>query len=171
MADTFPLLFEWLNNPSVVEWWDDPPATVAEIEGKYVPRCDGSEPVFGMIALYAGEPMAYLQWYRLANEPEHPAFGIAPVYSAAIDLFIGEDHYRHRGYGSVMIRAFLSKVVFAQPGIAACAVDPCVENVAAIAAYRKAGFHDLATLPDPEGHCDSLVMLLDRERFEMRERS
>lgn len=161
-AEDFPLLYHWLNNPAVARWWDAPPISVAEIEGKYVPRLDGSEPVFGMIALFSGVPIGFLQWYRLADELEHPAVGIAPEQSAAIDLFIGEDAFRNRGYGSVMIRAFLSSVVFAEPDIVACAIDPCEDNAAAIAAYRKAGFRARAIVPDPREHCDSLVMVLER---------
>ena len=159
----FPLLFRWLRNPAVVKWWDDPPATMAEIEGKHVPRLDGTEAIYGFIATYAGVPMGFLQWYRLATEPEHSAVGLAPIGSAAIDLFIGEDDYRTKGYGPVMIRAFLRSVIFAEPDIASCAIDPCLANSVAIAAYHKAGFRDLAVRWNAHEKCDSQIMLCDRE--------
>ena len=163
--EDFPLLFGWLRNPGVAAWWDDPPATMAEFEGKYVPRLDGSEAVFGFIASYADEPIGYLQWYRLADEPEHPACGLVPYESAAVDLFIGEDEFRGKGYGPVMIRAFLRGVVFAQPEIASCAIDPCRYNQVAIAAYSKAGFRPVGVVPSPGERCDVLVMIADRTAF------
>jgi aminoglycoside 6'-N-acetyltransferase len=157
-----PMMFRWLTNPTVAEWWDGPPASIDELEGKYVPRMDGSEAVYGYIASYAGEPIGFLQWYRLATEPEHPAVGMVPQGAAAIDLLIGEDRYRHRGYGRAMFRAFLREIVFAEPDVTACAIDPCLENTAAIAAYRKAGFQDVGVAANLHEECDSLIMLLDR---------
>jgi aminoglycoside 6'-N-acetyltransferase len=158
-----PLIFRWLSNPAVVEWWNGPPASIDELEGKYVPRIDGSEAVYGYIAHYAGEPMGFLQWYRLATEPEHPAVGLVLPDAAAIDLFIGEDGYRYRGYGRVMIRAFLRGIVFAEPDVTACAIDPCLENTVAIAAYRKAGFRDVGIARNEHENCDSLILVIDRE--------
>ena len=158
----FPILFSWLHNPAVQEWWDDPPATIDEIEGKHVPRIDGSELVYGYIAEHLGVPMGYLQWYRLGTEPEHPAVGLVPEDAAAIDLFIGEDAYRRRGYGSVMIGAFLRNVVFNEPDVGSCAIDPCVGNRVAIAAYRKTGFRDIGIAANPHENRDSQIMLIDR---------
>lgn len=158
----FPMLLRWLHNPTVSEWWTDPPTAIDELEGKYIPRLDGSDQVYGFLALYDDRPIGYLQWYRLATEPEHPAVSLAPSDSAAIDLFIGEDAYLHRGYGNPMIRAFLRTVVFTEPDIGHCAIDPCSGNTAAIAAYRKVGFRELGLAPNPHEKCESLVMVLDK---------
>lgn len=160
-----PLLLRWLHNPVVSEWWTDPPTAIDDLEGSYIPRVDGSDLVYGFIAVYDGRAIGYLQWYRLRTEPEHPAVGLVPADSAAIDLFIGEDDYLHRGYGSVMIRAFLRDVVFAQPDIAHCAIDPCRGNTGAIAAYRKAGFREVGSAPNPHENCESLVMTVDAMRL------
>jgi RimJ/RimL family protein N-acetyltransferase len=158
----FPTMLRWLNNPAVSKWWGEPPASIDELEGKHVPRLDGREQVFGFIAHYSDTPMGYLQWYRLSTEPDHPAVGLAPESSAAIDLFIGEDDYRHRGLGRVLIRAFLTEIVFAEPDVKHCAIDPCVDNTAAIAAYRKTGFREIGLAPNPHEHCISQIMLINR---------
>ena len=158
----FPMMLRWLNNPAVSEWWGEPPASIDELEGKHVPRLDGSEQVYGFIAHYAGMPMGYMQWYRISTEPDHPAIGLAPTSSAAIDLFIGEDDYRRRGLGSIMIRAFLKQIVFTEPDMKHCAIDPCIENTAAIAAYRKTGFREIGLAPNPHENCVSQIMLIDR---------
>jgi aminoglycoside 6'-N-acetyltransferase len=159
----FPMMLRWLHNPTVTAWWTDPPTAIDDLEGKYIPRLDGSDQVYGFIAEYHGRAMGYLQWYRLRTEPEHPAVGLAPPDSAAIDLFIGEDNYLHRGYGSVMIRAFLREVVFAEPDIGHCAIDPCSGNTVAIAAYRKVGFRDIGLAPNPHENCESLIMVIDKD--------
>lgn len=158
----FPMMLRWLNNPVVSKWWTDSPTEIDELEGKYIPRLDGSDQVYGFIALYDDRPIGYLQWYRLATEPEHPAVGLAPPDSAAIDLFIGENDYLHRGYGHPMIRAFLRAVVFAESDIGHCAIDPCRGNTVAIAAYRKVGFRDAGMAPNPHENCESLIMVLDK---------
>ena len=158
----FPLILRWLNTPAVQEWWDDRPTSIDELEGKHVPRIDGSERVYGYIAEYAGEPFGFLQWYRLRDEPEHVAVGLVDPGAAAIDLYIGVERFLHRGYGPVMIRAFLRAVVFAQPDVTACAIDPVVGNTTAIAAYRKVGFRDIAVKYSAYERADSLVMALDR---------
>jgi len=158
----FPLILRWLNTPAVQEWWDDRPTSIDELEGKHVPRIDGSERVYGYIAEYAGEPFGFLQWYRLRDEPEHVAVGLVDPGAAAIDLYIGVERFLHRGYGPVMIRAFIRAIVFAQPDVTACAIDPVVGNTTAIAAYRKVGFRDIAVRYSSYEKADSLVMALDR---------
>jgi aminoglycoside 6'-N-acetyltransferase len=157
-----PLILRWLNTPAVQEWWDDRPTSIDELEGKHVPRIDGSERVYGYIAAYRDEPFGFLQWYRLATEPEHVAVGLVDPGAAAIDLYIGEERFLHRGYGPVMIRAFLRTVVFAESDVTACAIDPVVRNTTAIAAYRKVGFRDIAVRYSSYENADSLVMALDR---------
>jgi aminoglycoside 6'-N-acetyltransferase len=157
-----PLILRWLNTPAVQEWWDDRPTSIDELEGKHVPRIDGSELVYGYIASYRDEPFGFLQWYRLATEPEHVAVGLVDPGAAAIDLYIGEERFLHRGYGPVMIRAFLHDVVFAEPDVTACAIDPVVSNTTAIAAYRKVGFRDVGVRYSSYEKADSLVMVLDR---------
>jgi aminoglycoside 6'-N-acetyltransferase len=158
----FPLVLRWLGTPAVREWWDEPPTSIDQLEGKYVPRIDGSEKVYGYIAEYSGEPFGFLQWYRLATEPDHVAVGLVDPGAAAIDLYIGEDRFLHRGYGPIMIRAFLRTVVFAEPDVTACAIDPDVRNTAAISAYRKVGFRDVGVRYSQQEQADALVMVLDR---------
>ena len=118
--------------------------SIDELEGKHVPRIDGSERVYGYIAEYAGSRSASCSGIDWPTEPEHVAVGLVDPGAAAIDLYIGEERFLHRGYGPVMIRAFLRAVVFAQPDVTACAIDPVVGNTTAIAAYRKVGFRDIA---------------------------
>jgi RimJ/RimL family protein N-acetyltransferase len=90
--------------------------------------------------------MGFLQWCRLAEVPGHAADAIAEPGAAVVDLFIGEDEYRGRGYGVVMLRAFLRDVIFASPDVTICYIDPDPENAVAIRSYTRAGFHELGVV-------------------------
>ena len=103
-----PLILRWLNTPAVQEWWDDRPTSIDELEGKHVPRIDGSERVYGYIAAYRDEPFGFLQWYRLATEPEHVAVGLVDPGAAAIDPVVRNTTaiaaYRKVGFRDIAVR-------------------------------------------------------------------
>jgi RimJ/RimL family protein N-acetyltransferase len=56
-------------------------------------------------------------------------------------------------------------VVFAQPEIKLCIIDPAENNFAAIRAYKKAGFHHLGTVQAPGELEQSYVMMIRREEL------
>ena len=124
----FPLILRWLNTPAVQEWWDDRRRRSTSSRASTCPASMAASASTATSPTYAGEPFGFLQWYRLATEPEHVAVGLVDPGAAAIDLYIGEERFLHRGFGPVMIRAFLRTVVFAEPDVTACAIDPVVEN-------------------------------------------
>jgi aminoglycoside 6'-N-acetyltransferase len=140
--DDFALMHRWRNNPVVTEWWDAVP-TLEEIAAKYTPRIAGEEMVRPYIASCDEVPMGFLQWCRLAEVPGHAAESLAGPGAAAVDLFIGEDEYRGRGYGAAMLRAFLRDVVFAPPDVTICYIDPSPKNAVAIRSYARVGFREL----------------------------
>jgi aminoglycoside 6'-N-acetyltransferase len=158
----FPVMFRWRINPAVAQRWDPAPDTIDELEPEFGPMIDGAEPVNGVIVEHAGTPIAFIQWYRLHDHPDYSGINLAPAGAAGIDLFIGEDDYRYHGYGAPMLRAFLRVVLFAQPDITACAIDPLVENTSAISAYRRTGFREAGIRYNAYEHGDSLIMLIDR---------
>jgi RimJ/RimL family protein N-acetyltransferase len=159
----FPMMFRWRINPVVAQRWDPAPATIDELEPEFGPMIDGAEPVNGVIVEYASTPIGFIQWYRLRDHPDYSGIDLAPEGAAGIDLFIGEDDYRYRGYGAPMLRAFLREVLFAHPDITACAIDPLVENTSAIAAYRRTGFREAGIRYNAYEKGDSLIMLINRE--------
>jgi aminoglycoside 6'-N-acetyltransferase len=141
-TDDFALLHRWRGNPVVAEWWNPVP-TYEDIVAKYTPRIAGEEPVHPYIATSGDVPIGYLQWCLLAEIPGHAAESFAPPGAAAVDLFIGEDAYRGRGYGAAMLRAFLRDVIFAPPDVTVCYIDPHPDNTVAIRSYARVGFRDL----------------------------
>ena len=142
------LLHRWLQEPHVVRWWGEP-LSFAEIEAKYHPRIDGTEPTHVFIMEHEQCPMGLIQWYKWSDYPAHAAKLQAEPYSAGIDLTIGESEYLGRGIGSAAIRRFVRDVVFADPAITAIFCDPEEANPRSLGAFRKAGFDVLRTVTLP----------------------
>ncbi len=165
-ATDLPMLHRWLHNPAVVRWWHRAP-TYREVATKYSPRIAGTVPVYPFIVSADSTPFGYLQWYRLAENPGHPAESFAEPGAAAVDLLIGEDAYRGRGLGAAMLRNFVRAVVFADHAITACFIDPHPENIVAIRSYRRAGFRDIGS--SAVGTDGDVAWLLRYERVEARQ--
>lgn len=150
--DDFALMHRWRNTPAVSAWWSPVP-THEEIAAKYTPRITGEEPVHPYIATCDGSPIGFLQWCRLVEVPGHAAETLAEPGAAAVDLFIGEDAYRGRGYGASMLRAFLRDIIFVAPDITACYIDPHPDNAIAIRSYARVGFRARGTITN-DAHGD-----------------
>jgi aminoglycoside 6'-N-acetyltransferase len=159
--DDFALMHRWRTNPIVIAWWHPAP-TYEEIVAKYTPRITGAEPVHPYIATCDGTPIGYLQWCRLAEVPGHAAESLAPPGAAAVDLFIGADDYRGRGYGATMLRAFLRDIIFAPPDIAICYIDPHPDNAVAIRSYARVGFRPLGTVATDAAGDPAWLMAITR---------
>lgn len=148
-----PLMHRWLNTPHVVEWWSDEALTLGEIVAKYSPRIDGKEDVRCFVFVHDQRPIGYIQEYPVGEK------------SAGIDLFIGEAEFLHRGLGASIIRQFLNDVVFANPAVESCIIDPSVSNLGAISAYEKAGFRFFETVTNPAETEAHHMMRIGREEF------
>jgi len=148
-----PLMHRWLNTAHVVEWWADEALGLDEIIAKYSPRIDGKEDVRCFVIVLDDAPIGYIQDYPAGEN------------SAGIDLFIGEVQFLHRGLGASIIRQFLNDVVFANPVVATCIIDPSLSNRAAIRAYEKAGFRFYKTEANPAEAEAHHMMRIGREDF------
>jgi len=106
--DDFALLSEWLREPLVETWWHDDPSPEA-LERQYGRDLDGATHTRLRIAELDGEPVGFVQWYPLADEPEYVAELTPAVTVAAgafsLDYLIGRPEHRRRGIGTAMIRA------------------------------------------------------------------
>ena len=149
-----PVMDRWLNTPHVVQWWSDDGRALDEIVAKYTPRIDGLEDVRCFVIVHGDTPIGYIQEYPVDER------------SVGIDLFIGEVAFHHRGLGASIIRKFLGGVVFADPAIEICVIDPAVSNRGAIRAYEKAGFSYYKTIVQPGEHEAHYMMRIGRAEFE-----
>ncbi len=152
--EDLPLMYRWLNTPEVGRWYGEA-LPLHGIVRKYGPRVRGEVPTRPFAILYEGQPVGYVQTYRIADWPEYAAQVAVEQTAAGVDLFIGEPSLQHRGLGTAFLKRFLREVVFADPAIASCVLGPDPRNAAAIRCYEKAGFRYLKTVrvrdePGPE---------------------
>ena len=161
--DDLPLLHRWLQMPHVLEWWWGGVAPTPEaIAEKYGPRILDEEATDPYLILHAGQPIGYIQTYRIRDYPEYAAAVGAGEEAAGVDLFIGEAEYLHRGLGSHILRRFLRDIVFAPEDIASCIIGPSEANRIAIRAYEKAGFRYYKTIPSENEPTPESLMRIAR---------
>jgi RimJ/RimL family protein N-acetyltransferase len=147
------LLLDWLEKPHVKAWWDQDVTwtieLVAENYGSYV---DGyklengiRKPLWAYIACVSNKPVGYIQLYNAHDYPRDDGLSLdhLPKSLGAIDIFIGEEAYVGKGYGSAILTQFMEEYV--DPQFDACFVDPDLDNVQAIRAYENAGFEPIST--------------------------
>ena len=158
-ADDLPMLHEWIGRPHVQEWWDGA-MTLADVEEEFLPAIAGREPVQCYLALAAGEPIGFIQWYIPAEchpdgwwlEENDPAV-------RGIDQFLAHEHQLGQGLGTAMVRAFVEHLL-ADPAVTRIQTDPAPANRRAIRCYEKAGFRPMREIDTPDGR--ALLMYLDR---------
>lgn len=168
--DDLPRMFAWRSAEHVSRWWHV--ATYEEVAAKYTKRIAGVEPVHCFLILRDGQPIGYIQWYRLWNAgvviapPYAELPPLIPHSAAGVDLFIGEADFLYRGFGPAILRALLREHIFAEPDIMGCIIGPDPRNASAIRSYEKAGFRYVCTVFQEETGEEEYVMYLAREEFE-----
>ena len=156
-----PDLYRWRNEPHVTRWWyedDDSEPTLDVVAKNYGPDHDEAEQRF--IILLGGRPIGYIQMYLLSDWPDYAT--LIQEQGAGIDLFIGEPDLINKGIGTSVIQRFVEDVVFADPSIDTCIIDPEITNTAAIRAYEKAGFVAVRTVVVPNTPGPELIMRRQR---------
>ncbi len=156
------MLFRWLAEPHVREFYDRESRAFDDMARKYRGKIRGDEPTDPYIASLDGTPIGYLQTYRLADHPEYAAAIGAPPDAAGADMLIGEPTHAHRGLGAPLLRQFLDDVVWPTTRATSCWIGPAVHNRVAIRCYEKAGFVHVKTMLVPGEHRPEYVMRLAR---------
>lgn len=135
-----PLMLQWFNTPHVQEFYSLRPWTEDEVLAKLTPYISGDKPVSGFMVLLEGNPIGYLQSYKVSDYP-WPNQNLAEeiVKSAmGMDLFIGNERLLGKGLGQQIIQTFIK--VHVCPQYQYCIVDPDIKNVSAIRCYEKLKF-------------------------------
>jgi RimJ/RimL family protein N-acetyltransferase len=151
--EDLPLMHKWLNEPHVHEWYDkDKQNTLEEITSRYAPKIKEEKPTDCYIVLYVNKPVGYIQTYKVNDWPEFGNYVGVGDGTASVDLFIGDSSCMGKGFGSLMLKKFLSEIVFNDEKIAKCIIGPEPKNTRAINAYKKVGFKYVKTVhPWPAG--------------------
>jgi ribosomal protein S18 acetylase RimI-like enzyme len=154
-GDDLPVVFMWLRKPHVSKWYAAAPDTFAEVAAKYGPRTVDGNAVRAYIVAMDGHDIGYIQTYSVEEFPEYAAETGAERGVAAIDVFLGEERWVHRGIGPQVIRRFVDEVVFRGDGALACIAGPAEGDRASIRAFEKAGFRrwKIARVDGAETEC------------------
>lgn len=154
--DDLPLFHAWQHAEHAKRWFGH---SLDEIVEEYGPAIDGDVPIAAYVATLDGRPVGVFNWERFGDAPDFAAaYGVTDPDAANCDVILGDPAVAHRGLGPVMIRAFLERVVFADPRVTSMVIDPVVENAIAIRAYEKAGFRFWRAIPD-DGYGNALYLM------------
>lgn len=159
------LMYKWLNTDFVIQWYEKRPVPLSDIEIKYIPRIRGEKPVRCFLILFEGDPIGYIQTYRISDFPEYAEHVNIDENSTGLDLFIGEADYIHKGLGKYIIIKFLEEMVFGATDSVSCIIGPEPKNIAAIRAYEKAGFIYTKTIQIPDENESEYIMRISKEEF------
>jgi aminoglycoside 6'-N-acetyltransferase len=140
-AADLPLVRDWLARPHVAEWWHDTD-TFEFVSGEL-----GHHDVAQFIVTVDERPLGYLQCYTMSEW--NAGFGPQPAGTRGIDQFIGEPDMIGRRHGSALVREFVAGLLNA--GTPRVVTDPDPDNIRAIRAYEKAGFHRDREVETPDG--------------------
>ena len=113
-----------------------------------------------------GEPIGFVQIIDPLEEESHYWGLDCPPNLRAIDIWIGEEAYIGKGYGTAMMEKTLKDYCFSNSSVVAVLVDPMVSNPRAHRFYQKMGFQPVRTQSFGPDEC--LVLRLDRENWEKR---
>src|SRR3954447_13237140 len=105
-AADLPLLAEWLREPRVARWWNQP-SSLDEVERDFGPSVRGEEPGEDLVVLLEGRPIGLLQRSVIGNYPgdlqEYTAVVDVPPGAVQLDYLIGSTADHGRGLGPRML--------------------------------------------------------------------
>src|SRR5699024_9697929 len=157
-------LFTWLDDPDVRRWYDEGEHSLENYRQQFAPEATNHK----FIILIDHHPVGYLQAYRVSDEPDYAAQLGLEHDAVSLDLFIGEQDYRG-GWGSLVLRSALEQIVFDEMEAEYACCNPDPENVRAVRAYQKAGFHGDRVVwieDDSPGNTGyERIMLMSRGKF------
>ena len=162
------LLYAWLGDPDVQRWYSE-----GEHSLEHYRRHFGPEPgIHRFITEIDGNPVGYIQAYRLADEEEYADQIGLDGEVVSLDMLIGDADWRGSGWGAVVLHATLDQIVFGQMQAKTACMNPDPENERAVKAYEKAGFRGdrVVWVESDEPHDTGYerIMVLNRDDFYRR---
>jgi uncharacterized protein (TIGR03083 family) len=168
-----PLLLRWLADPDVARWYDEGELTLDNLDRKFGPLIDETDPTLGFIIVIDGADAGYIQGYRIDDHPDYARQVEVGPGAAGVDLLLGDPARRNAGWGAPILRAFLRQIIFGQLAADRCIIGPAPDNTRAIRAYAKAGFRYLTTvhIDDPDDGGDEYLMTLTPDELDRLDRA
>lgn len=157
------IIFEWLDEPHMQEFWDNCPEHRQDIEifmgGRVVPS-----PYFGgmnsyWVGLVDDELYSMIMTHEEHTETDPPEYFkpylLKPEEVCCLDFCIGNIKYLGKGLAAPTLKAFMDYFVKQiEPRIKRFLIDPFLNNPRAIHVYQKAGFDIVGEFTQEEGCFD-----------------
>lgn len=144
--DHLPLLFKWLHEAHVKEWWDSE-SDYNEFETRYLENINSSDSA-PFIVSYKKSFLGYINYWTVEGDDDFKS--LLPSNAVGTDQFIGEKDFLHQGLGTQMVKYFTDWLL-EEKNIPLVMTDPDCKNKAAIRCYEKAGFTFLSEVKTDEG--------------------
>ncbi len=154
-----PLLQNWLNTEFVSRWYGKGNYSTEEIQQKYGKRITGEAPTDCYFIRQVETPIGYIQSYRTIDYPNDHALVEGDEGTTGVDMFLSEAKHAGRGLGSAALTLFVQKIFSSAPTCTNIVMGPHPDNVAAIRAYEKVGFHYFKEIVQPDGEREYLMKL------------
>ena len=164
-VDDFPLYFRWAEKEHVKNtWFLGGYEPVESIKHKII---EGNGYDYSFIIMLNGIPIGYLQYcdlfaYKNLCPKPKGVFTDEPKGTVCIDLFIGEEDYLDKGFGTEIVGEFC-RFLFSDSKINRILIDPAIENKRAIRCYEKAGFKKISEAFDGVTTIQFMEKLCDEE--------
>lgn len=140
-----PMLYEWLSEPHVRAWWDEP-----QVEIELIRNGRKSGDIDGYVVEHGNQPIAYIQsWVPASYTHEEEWLKALPEGTMAIDILIARRDLTGKGIGPSILRRFCNKL--RDEGARHIVIDPDPDNTRAVRAYEKAGFVPVREYKESEG--------------------
>ena len=140
------LMHKWLNTDFVSQWYGPKSYSYEKVFKKYSAKISAENLSNPFLILYARTPIGYIQSYRISDYPDYNKYVQADEKTAGIDLFIGEEDYLHKGFGTAILTKFVAEIISSDNSIVSCIIGPEPKNKAAIICYEKVGFRYFKTI-------------------------
>jgi aminoglycoside 6'-N-acetyltransferase len=177
--DDFPALATWLRAPHVEAWFPwlhGETAATEAVEAEYGPCIDGDDPTELFVIETDGEPVGFIQRYRISDNPSWATVLSAADESGAVigdtgaavgfDYAIGVLEATARGVGSEAIRQLLVDTFSRYPDVDSVVVAMQQANRASWRALEHVGFErrwaGLLDSPDPSDAGPSYIYVVTR---------
>ena len=138
----FPLLATWFAAPHVEPWWQEPWGP-DDLETRYGPGVDGTDPTEACIVTLGGRPIGLVVRYRIADNDDWRATLAptgAPLDAFGIDYLIGDPERIGRGVGTRVIASFVADSWVRYARCPTCVVAVHEHNRRSWRALERAGF-------------------------------
>ncbi len=138
----FPLLAQWFGAAHVEPWWQEPWG-LDDLEDRYGPGVDGTDPTEARIVTFGGRPIGLVIRYRIADNDDWRTT-LAPTGALldgfGIDYLTGDPDCIGKGVGTRMMTSFIANGWASYPDCPACVVGVHEHSRRSWRALERAGF-------------------------------